>query len=45
MESPEGLINQSLRLALLTIGWLAKGATSQGRKKSLSLAVGYGLLV
>jgi hypothetical protein len=44
MESPEGLINQSLRLALLTIGWLAKGATSQGRKKSLPLAVGYGLL-
>ena len=44
MESPEGLINQSLRLALLTIGWLAKGAASQGRKKSFPLAVGYGLL-
>jgi hydroxylamine reductase (hybrid-cluster protein) len=28
MESPEGLINQSLRLALLTIGWLAKGGAS-----------------
>ena len=44
MESPEGLLNQSLRLALLTIGWLAKGAASQGRKKSLPLVVGYGLL-
>jgi hypothetical protein len=44
MESPEGLINQSLRLALLTIGWLAKGATLPAGKKSLPLAVGYGLL-
>lgn len=44
MESPEGLIDQSLRLALLTIGWLAKAAASQGRKKSMPLVVGYGLL-
>jgi len=44
MESAEGLIDQSLRLALLTIGWLAKGATLPAGKKSLSLAVGYGLL-
>jgi len=44
MESAEGLISQSLRLALLTIGWLAKGATPQAGKKSLPLAVGYGHL-
>ena len=44
MESAEGLIGQSLRLALLTIGWLAKGATLPAGKKSLPLAVGYGLL-
>ena len=44
MESAEGMINQALRLALLTIGWLSKGPSSQGRKKSLPLRVGYGLL-
>jgi hypothetical protein len=44
MESAEGLIGQSLRLALLTIGWLAKGATLPAGKKPLPLAVGYGLL-
>jgi len=43
-ESAEGMINQALRLALLTIGWLSKGPASQGRKKSLPLKVGYGLL-
>ena len=44
MESAAGLIDQSLRLALLTIGWLAKGATLPAGKRSLPLAVGYGLL-
>jgi hypothetical protein len=44
MESAGGMINQALRLALLTIGWLSKGPASQGRKKSLPLRVGYGLL-
>jgi len=44
MESAEGLINQSLRMALLTIGWLSKGTAPQAGKKSLPLAVGYGLL-
>ena len=44
MESAGSMITQALRLALLTIGWLSKGPTSQGRKKSLPLKVGYGLL-
>jgi hypothetical protein len=44
MESAEGLIAQSLRLALLTIGWLCKGAMLPTAKKPLPLAVGYGLL-
>jgi hypothetical protein len=44
MESAEGMIHQALRLALLAIGWLSKGSTPRGRKKSLSLKVGYGLL-
>ena len=43
-ESAEGLIDLSLRLALLTTGWLATGATPQAGKKSLPLTVGYGLL-
>jgi hypothetical protein len=45
MESAERLITEALRVALLTIGWLSKGPASQGRKKSLPLKVGYGLLV
>lgn len=44
METPESLITRTLRLALLTIGWLSKGPASQGRKKPLPLRVGYGLL-
>jgi len=44
MESAEGLINRSLRLAFLTIGWLARGAALPAGKKSLSLKAGYGLL-
>jgi hypothetical protein len=44
MESPESLIRQALRLALLTVAWLLKGPASEGRKKSLPLKVGYGLL-
>ena len=44
MESVGDMITQALRLALLTIGWLSKDPASQGRKKSLPLRVGYGLL-
>lgn len=44
MASPEHLIKQAMRVALLTIGWLAKRATFPGRKKTQSLIVGYGLL-
>jgi hypothetical protein len=44
MESTESMITQVLRLALLTIGWLSKRPASRGRKKSLSLRVGYGFL-
>jgi hypothetical protein len=44
MESPEGMIIQALRLALLTIGWLSKSPASQERKKTLPFRVGYGLL-
>lgn len=44
MEPAESMITQALRLALLAIGWLVKGPGSLGRKKSLPLRVGYGLL-
>jgi hypothetical protein len=44
LESPESLVGQALRVALLTIGWLSKGPVSRGRKKSIPLTVGYGLL-
>jgi len=43
-ESAGGMITQALRLALLTIGWISQGPASRGRKKSLPLKVGYGLL-
>jgi len=44
MESAESMITQALRLALLAINWLSKGPGTLGRKKSLPLRVGYGLL-
>jgi len=44
MESAETMITQALRLALLTIGWLSKGPGTLGRRKSLPVRVGYGLL-
>jgi len=44
MEDADRLITQALRVALLSLGWIAKKPVAAGRKKSLPFMVGYGLL-